>query len=331
MERGVQKQIRSKAAAWAVGVAALGLLAIECGQAEAAPYIYHSTSFAPMNQTSPYSWGGVTFDWQRLETLGDTGIGGTANFNGRNSSGQPETMSASYNATTSVGRGALRNSAGLAVSNPFFNTTYNSPMISMGAPYNPNGLPGGFSVSSSATFGDFYQVSGAAGLSHVVIKFGVAGEVRGHGEFDARISFGATPDSLSTRILGYHLGADVTQPFPGKDVIFDDVVNSAPIALTDGQFYLQMGLYSTVFPQMADGFEGDYLQGLSAGDFSFLSFTGFNEAGEEVALYSVTGSDGYVYWSQVPEPMSLGLVGVGLGALGVFGRRRRTKIGAAAL
>lgn len=247
--------------------------------------------------------------------------------------GDIETVSSTYTATASTTSSELKAAVSIDIESTFSGfdgpADYrifdnNDPFLidwNNGNPVtNPSGLASEIGASSSARLIDNLVVVGASNISSIAFEIDV------HGDF----GFGGTTDATAAILQNsrylwsedpYRYGA-----FEVEETLMSNVIN-----LNSGSAYLDL-ILEVDSGSFANMYFNDGMPMSSFADFSNTitigQFYGYDAAGLQVDLQSVTSSNGHMYetvrvqTASVPEPSSILLFGSSL--LGfLFVRRRK--------
>ncbi len=196
---------------------------------------------------------------------------------------------------------------------------------------NPNGVPHWYTSIAYAQMADMLTVTGAEDLSSISFLLQVDGKLHngtGLQGYDASVSLGRWGHSIfQSNVLST----------PAGHLEFDEMMTTGLYSVVDGQVDFDLFLMTTAeygiksWP-LAQG-SGPLPAGGAYADFfstvTIAEIFGFNEFGQRVSLFSVTGSDGTILptvrappVSAVPEPATWAMMIAGFGIVGGTLRRR---------
>jgi len=324
--------------AWALKAALLSAIAGASNIALAGPEFLQMQAANVSNSDPVYYSVGELLDGRSYYGPTSFEVEGSASYAGWISEQKRQTTVLNYSGSSHASANVVEIAASLQLQNPFFNTQYNVPRYRREDGWTvtePNGIVEMYNSSAQIQYKDTVRFDGATDLTKVRITFNLEGSVTGPGCVGAALWHGHLPDGPE---WGYNIYQDLYSGCGASDLIdqagldgrFSQTSTTLDIDLDDGELWLMLTAWAGITLKLPDGYESDSIDGRANLGLSVLDIVGFNDAGERVAVYSVTDSDGQQIWradgayQPVPEPAALALFGAGLGALGLMqGRRKR--------
>lgn len=249
-------------------------------------------------------------------------ISGNVSFTGNDFGGTQQTMTATYEGRAEASQtGGLRASASLALTNGFFADPANSPYVTDFGVTDPGGFPDELLVQSIALMDGAVDVVGPPDLSFIRVLLHLDGILQGGVVKVAQAVYTGPSSLFYTDIFVWGGGSSAFPVVVDQDLVSMDISVSGGLARFGFALIASAGIVHFVQEDFA-----------SADFFNTMrieSIAGFNAAGDQVGLTSVTSSDGFAFVTtdvdggggSVPEPGSLALLLMG-GVLLVRNRRR---------